>query len=688
MRTPTRLGLSALASFTALLLAGGCPLPPPGGNSQEGEAKLIPFQSASELLDYFKQQASHRYSMRHGMMPLMGLFGGAAAPGDVAAEAGGADGAPTDEQDFSTTNLQEVGVDEADVFKSDGTYFYIARNASLRIVQATPADELAEVGQLDLDYRIAEIYLYDGTVIALARAWSELYDADGPHAMMWPPYYRGSSTIVYQIDVTDPSAPVVVGQVELDGTLVESRLVNDRLIVVLTIAPDLPENPNPLTIGMMSLEDVMPKMSLGGGPTMDMVPWERWLRPASPNGFNITAVVTLDAADVETEIASVAVLADAGTVYASTAAVYITDTDYTPDGDARERTAIHKLAFNEDGAAEYAASGSVPGRLLNQFSLSEHEGFLRVATHVAAQWWPWGDDASVAVATAGQEAPGAAGDEDTPDASPDGGEADASPDDTQNDTPPLPSNAVYVLAEGDGELQVVGAVEGIAPDEQLYAARFLGDHGFLVTFERIDPLFVLDLTDPENPAVVGELEVPGYSDYLHPLGDTHLIGVGRSVVTSEWGGTIDDAVQLSLFDVSDWANPTLVQQVTVGGPGSASDVSRTHKAFTLIEREGQTLVGLPVHLTPEGATWQEWAEPEFVGVLCYEVDPAAGFTELGRVASVVAEDDDEFGWWCCGDAWQRAAFIGDTVYAVTADGVQAAPLNDFSSTTQVTLAGE
>ena len=463
--------------------------------------------------------------------------------------------------------------------------------------------------------------------------------------------------------------PTLVKEVTLDGTRVSSRLVNDRLIVVLTVVPDLPSNPTPLTISIMTLDDVMPKMR-SGDDAADAVPWDRWLRPESPDGYNMTMVMTLDAADIENVIESVAVLANAGTIYASPEALYLTDADYDPDDNYREVTAIHKLTFGEDGAARYTASGAIPGRLLNQFSLGEYDGYLRAATHVSNFGdFPMGmngEDIAVAVSSASSGS----------------SDADVAVDDaTAQSITSEDYNAVYVLGESDAELAVVGLVDGIAPGEDIHSARFMGERGFLVTFEKVDPLFVLDLTDPENPQVVGELEVPGYSDYLHPLGDNYLIGIGNSVVSSGFGGVWWNKLQLSLFDVSDLTNPTLVQQLEVGGFRSWSDVRDTHKAFTLIEREGQTLLALPSHLTPDETTSEIWADYSFNGALCYTVDPDCGFTELGRLESV-AGDQATYGWWT---DWQRAAFIGDVLYTLSADGVRGAAISDFETTYTVTF---
>ena len=659
-----------LLSVTVLtLVVAGCPEFWGFWQQQsQGDAELIPFSSANDLLSYFKQQATVRYRSRGADFNPFVFFGAWGTPMMTGASEASPDQAGTagleDSDSFTTTNIQEAGVDESDVIKSDGTYFYIAKDRSLRIVRATPEDQMAEVGQLEVETAIDSMYLFGSKLILLGQAYE--YGSSGDAEIrVWPPYYRGTSLTVYEVDVSDPASPAVTRQLDLDGSLVTSRLTNERVIIVLTIVPDLPEDPTPVSIGLVTLEQVMPKVRTVAG-EQDMVPWEDWLYPTSPDGYYMTAVITLDANDIESILASAAVLANAGTIYASPEALYVTDADYDPSDNYREKTAIHKFAFDADGMARYVASGSVPGRLLNQFSLGEHEGYLRAATHVTNYELFGVFDGSVGIAVA--EAPG----------------DDDAGDDAQSSAAPAEFNAVYVLDEADGKLEVTGAIENVAPGEQLHSARFLGQRGFLVTFRRIDPLFTLDLSDPTNPEIKGLLKIPGYSDYLHALGDNHLIGVGRSVVTmSSWGGEEPGAAQLSLFNVSDLNNPTVVQQIELGGMHSWSYVTQTHKAFTLMPDEG--LLAIPMRLTDEDTTTVEYDLEAFYGVVCFEVDPETGFTELGRLATVATAATGYETWYPSGDFWMRAAFIGNTVYAVSADGVRAAPVSDFSETSEVTL---
>jgi len=640
----------AVALLTGVL--GGCPpAPVPPTDKPTTEAQLVPFDSPDGLLRYFKDQASARHGGRMGIFPRLGgvlMVPFAAAADEGATTGGGAESSGP----FSTTNLQESGVDESDVFKSDGTYFYIGKERTLRVVRASPRDELREVGRLDLAMHVDSLYLLGTSVLVLGADFGPDAPAS-PEMMSWPPYYVSATTRVAQVDIRDPAHPALAAEATLDGALISSRLTNDRLIVVLTIAPAVPDNPTALRIERMTLDDVMPKMHRSGT-ARELVPWEQWLHPMSPDGYYMTAVLTLDARDIGQTLHSVAVLAGAGTVYASREALYLTDTNYDAQNDYREQTAIHKFKFDEDGAARYVASGVVPGRLLNQFSLGEHQAYLRVATHVTNfEAFP-----IVGPGMGGMVAPGMGR----------GG--------FQENIPAAPYNAVYVLSEAEGKLGVVGLVEGLAPNEQIYAARFLADHGFLVTYRKVDPLFVLDLKDPTNPKLLGALKVPGFSEYLHPLGPTHLIGVGKYTVPTEQGFDWFQGLQISLFDVSDWNNPKVVQQLTLGGRGSQSDVSVTHKAFTFLPESN--LLAIPAQLMTDAQQPWQVGQIVFDGVLCWKVDASAGFTELGRLDSVRAGGD----WW---PQWRRAAFIGDDIYALTADGVRAAPLSNFASANAVQL---
>lgn len=648
-------GWLALAGLTIVIggLAGGCP---PQPAADDGRVELRRFASEQEFVNFFKDQAWAQQAPQ--WTGFRGLFGLPAAAPDTAGEGGS--GGQDNGASYSTTNIQEEGVDESDVLKSNGTHFFIARGQTVRVVKATPPEELAEVGQIDVGVAVESLYLFESKLLVLGQKYDAgIYGPGGPELMIWPPFYAKSSVIVAEVDVANPARPKITRQIELDGSIVASRLTGGNLYLVLTIVPELPASPTRLNIMAMTTQQILPK-ARRGGVAEPLVGWEDYYRPGSGDGYYTTAVVTLDAADIERVLGSVAVMANAGTVYASTEALYTTDSDHDALNNNRETTRIHKFAYDPQNGATYVGSGKVPGRLLNQFSLGENEGHLRVATHVD-NWEFFGfggvgfDD--VAVSSGPNQ----------------GARAQA-----RNVNEPY--NAVYVLKAVGDKLEVVGSIEDIAPGEQLYSARFLGQRGFLVTFVRIDPLFVLDLSDPTDPKIMGELKIPGYSDYLHHFGEDLLIGVGQSTRQTPWGGVVPDAVQLSLFDVSDWENPKLIEQVELGGHGSYCDVSYTHKAFTFMPDRG--LLAIPVVLYKDvtnpfgdngGWSWQ----PQFEGVVCFNVT-AEGFTELGQLAGVEPPE-------CYWTDWRRAAIIDETLYAVSPVGVSAVDLTTFQDPHEVTL---
>ncbi len=220
----------------------------------------------------------------------------------------------------------------------------------------------------------------------------------------------------------------------------------------------------------------------------------------------------------------------------------------------QETTILHKISITT-GDVSYIAQGEVPGHILNQFSMDEHNGFFRIATTVGNNW--------------GEE--------------------------TQS------SNNIYIL---DENLKQVSQIENIAPGESIYAARFLGDRAYLVTFVQVDPLFTIDLSDPYNPRILGELKIPGYSEYLHPLDENHIIGIGKEVDPSIDADKVHTpgaiyytailGLKLAIFDVSDIENPVEEAKIVIGDRGTDSPALYDHKAF-LFDREKELLV-IPVSL--------------------------------------------------------------------------------------------
>jgi hypothetical protein len=220
---------------------------------------------------------------------------------------------------------------------------------------------------------------------------------------------------------------------------------------------------------------------------------------------------------------------------------------------------------------------------------------------------------------------------------------------------------------------VIGKLEDLAPGEELYAARFIGPRGYLVTFVNIDPLFTLDLSDPTAPMVAGELKVPGYSNYIHPYGDSHLICIGKDAIEED-GFAWYQGVQMSIFDLSDFSDPELLSNEIIGDRGTSSEALYNHKAFTFWEENG--LLAVPIdlyeHQTPPDYPYLR-GERTFNGVYVYNVTVNGGFQYSGRISTQQVLDPYTYIY----NEWTRSIFIGDNVYAVTPTSVYTAPIDDL-----------
>jgi len=615
----------SLGCFVLLFVVGCDPLWPLPDNSPKGEPILKPFGSPAELEQYFRSQAKNRYPGRGGADWLVWPLGGMVMPAVEDAAMSTPEGAP----DYSTTNLQEPGVDESDVVKNDGQYLYVLTDDVLRILRVSPPDGLEQLGMVRFDYSGRDLYLYGDTVIALLREYpyapGEIRPLNAPGDNGGT--YSGPRTIVALVDTTDKAQPTVTRTFVFEGELVSSRRIDNKLHVILSAYPPVPPDTPPDEIDVIPLERWLPKYQVtlpdGSIQAGNVAEWDAFYRPNEPDGCGVTAIVTIDVANPAAGHTSVAVVADRGVIYASPNALYLTDTDYDEQANLRQTTAIHKFDLT-GGSARYVASGSVSGRLLNQFSLGEYEGYLRVATTT---------------------------------------------DSFSNGQDGRSKNHVFVLGEQDDRLVIVGSITDIAPGEELYAARFLGPRGFLVTFEKIDPLFTLDLSDPTQPRLVGELKVPGYSDYIHPLGDNYLLTIGKDAEDAG-GFSWHQGVQLSLFDVSNPAEPVLVDKVILGTRGTESEACYDHKAFNYFAARG--LLAVPIWLVEGGSGGPEIGEHTFTGLYVFRVQTDQGFELLGRIATGSA-DECAYCWdWY---AWTRSVFLGPAVYAVTAEGVRASPID-------------
>lgn len=508
--------------------------------------------------------------------------------------------------DGNGTNLQVPGVDEADIVKTDGQYVYIVTRGELVIVDARSTSSPAVVARQTVTGNPLALYLNGDRVTVLSQSWlptEGITNPIAPASRMIMPIFGRSRVTVTELDVADRTAPTVIRSTTLDGRYVDSRNVDGRTYLVLqndagsipyaalgAAAPNLTPAQILQKVRGTSLDSLVPTYQTtvpGGAPVSGKLLQPRdTFRPLSADDTSLMSVVALDASGVS----STTTLATsyASTVYASSENLYVV-TPRSSAGDDGGKTAIHRFTLGPN--VPLVASGEVPGTVINPFALDESQGVLRIATTVRR----WGRSL---------------------------------PTEAQS------SSGVYTLAQRDGRLEVIGRLEGLAPGESLYAARFVGDRAYLVTFRQVDPLFSVDLSDPSQPRLAGELKIPGFSLYLHPVGEGRLIGLGRDAdpTTGRTRG-----LQLSLFDVNDPAHPALLDQYAIDPAGegwSWSEAEYDHHAINYFADQG--ILTVPVGATAPGPDTDGDGFPDSYvdhsALWVFRVDPSAGFTLLGQVS--------------------------------------------------------
>ncbi|MGH3440508.1 MAG: beta-propeller domain-containing protein, partial [Nitriliruptorales bacterium] len=599
-----------------------------------------------------------------------GMGGGIEFVADTAPAAGEADGAGQRSAavpgvDYSATNVQVSGVDEPDLVKTDGRTLYTVTTAGvLRVVSVADGTPraLAEVrlSQHGGDHRL----LLDGDrLLVVSSEWDPALsprplpepeptadapaDGDAARSKIWRGPGSQGTTILRLFDVADPASPRPVGELRVEGQHLSSRLVDGVVRVALRTEPVLgftsPNGPeaevtatkaNREVVASSELDDWLPRFEHRDRRDGDVASGNLFGRsgdcsrvnaPSTFSGFGSLVVLTLGMDDNGMPRDRVAVLAGGNTLYASADLLYVaTNRWFDPaaiepaEESTDYSTEIHVFDISDPDRATYLASGSVPGHLLNQFSMDHYDGHLRVATTEGAPW--------------------AAG---------------------------SVSTVTVLERRGDG-LVAVGEASGLGEGERIFAVRFMGPRGYVVTFRQFDPLYTLDLSSPTSPRAAGELKIPGYSAYLHPIADDLLLGLGQDA-TEE--GRIT-GTQLALFDVSDPAAPARVAGAKLDD--TTSDAEWDHHAFLWWEPTG--LVVVPVQRWSFGET--DGRERWFSGAAAFRVDTAGSVEEAGLLSHLEVDED---GWARLGeDAWRadirRALVVGDTLYTVSDAGIEAADL--------------
>ncbi len=595
-------------------------------------------------------------------------------------------GAGSGNIDYSETNIQVEGVDEADIIKTDGKYIYALARNILFIIDAYPATSSQVISKIEFNSTPQGIFINDDR-LAVYGYDNHIFENENFSS------FRRSNYAFFKIfDLTDRRNPKQVRDLKFEGTLSNSRMIGDYVYFITSyygyqfiqeepIVPRILENGEVISNTCASSNCVMPDIYY-----FDIPYYSR----------NLTSISVINLKDENADINSeYYILSGNQNVYVSQNNIYIVYTKYiseyqleqevlkelvypmlSPEEQKKivkiesvenfilnkeekiskvtmiinnylqslspeeqdsisekfknamrekyedisqelEKTIIHKIAI-KGGNVEYNTKGEVEGQVLNQFSMDEKDGYFRIATTKNQIWSKY-----------------------------------------LNEEDKKSYNNLYVL---DGDLNIVGSIEKLAKDERIYSVRFIRDRAYMITFEQVDPLFVIDLSEPTNPKVLGELKIPGYSNYLHPYDNNFLIGLGKATKVDENDRVHTLGIKLSLFDVSDVTNPKEIDNYILGDAGSQSIALYDHKAFLF--SKDKNLLAIPVILRSSSDD-VSYGKLDFSGAVIFNIDEN-GFTLKGKIDhSDGGESSEQYwqkGYLYYDNNVKRILYIGDTLY--------------------------
>ncbi len=584
-------------------------------------------------------------------------------------------GGLTGSSDYSGTNVQVQGVDEADVVKTDGEYIYQVNGQRIVIAKAYPAKEMELASVINFardDFSPKEIYI-DGkylAVIGQSRANIPIYGKNSPKkdtAYAELTLYT-VKTIIY--DISNKQDVKIMRQIELDGNYISSRKIGTRLYLTanknigdIIYSPYweqayLKGNYKQLLSAGYSKEAADSALAFSekpqyrdtaSGEDFTGIPYNKLHYFPDSIEPNYIVIASLDMAKPGDKADISAYLGAGRNIYASLKNMYISFTDYesyrifrgksTNIPESSYNTIVYKFSL-ENGIASYRIKGTVPGAILNQFSMDESEGYFRIATTSGNMWR----------------------------------------------TDELTSkNNVYIL---DEVMSITGKVENMAPGERIYSVRFVGDRAYVVTFRTVDPLFVLDLKNTASPRILGSLKIPGYSDYLHPYDENHLIGFGKETIEIK-GQAFYLGMKMAMFDVTDVTKPVSKFTVHIGDRGTDSELLRNHKA--LLFAKNKDLLAFPVSLyevakgvasTSKEANMPQYGSFTFQGAYVYQINADTGFKLKGRISHLTDEDYMKAGdrGHNSGKNIDRILYINDTLYTLSQEEIRANNLSDLKKT--------
>ena len=631
--------------------------PPSSESSSEEQISLRSFDDCDALTEHILEEALVRvgpYGL-DGDDGIIGPFRGGdlaiAESASVSPSADLATSAPTQGEDFSGTNVQVEGVDEADIVKTDGRRIVgISRSDSSEIWIADVASSAPKLlGRLALqDGWYREMYLAGDRVFVIGSS-SVGIDPPGGGGVFEndqassseiavsaiAPAWDAEAVVITEVDISDPENPEVVRHLRAEGRYVSSRATGGYARVVISSPPHKlglvqpqygyessrasAERFNRLIIQESAVDQWLPDYnlhaadgeSIGRGRLMEC---SRVFIPSEFSGFNQVSVLSFATGESLSPVDVVSTMTNGETVYASPSNLYVSHVvyDYDRDPDRGDpQTTVHKFSLDPSGSADYEGSGTAAGRPINQYAFHEYDGRLFVATTSGG----WEDSESF----------------------------------------------VTVLEDDGGALQQVGKVGHLGRGEDIHAVRYIADKAYVVTFRQTDPLYVIDLSDPTNPTTEGELKITGYSAYLHPVGENLLLGVGRE---ADETGRVTGA-KMSLFDVSDPENPRTLDTLVIND--GSSEVEWDARAFLWWAPEELAVVPI-----------SDW-ENKFTGAIALTVATDAADPEITmrtRITHDIGQQSDEDRW---GYDWERqitrSMVINDDLWTLSPGYLQANSLD-------------
>jgi uncharacterized secreted protein with C-terminal beta-propeller domain len=694
------------------------------GSSSQGTGQvritLKRAQSCGDLEQMIKADALARMnSQMDEMIASVSKYGGYSSGTDVSAQGGGTTATPnangatettkgTDEAaNYSKTNTQVDGVDEADIVKTDGKNIYLLHRNQFSVVKAWPADQLNMMNSLAIEGTPSEMFVENGHVVVYSSVdGTKVYEAagvkarqqtgygygyGGPAVDVAAPggpggYYNAQPLTKITVLSLDGTTPQVTSEVYFEGNYLSSRRVNNQIRTVLTGAAYGPQwqsypsydestaNSYPQTkegwIAAFEKLRAENKALIMSGKVSDWLPYRftkqgdsytssqpscdsYYVPPTGTTEYGLTQVTSFDWTAPQT-IASTSIIGYADTVYANTDKLVLAAHGYRNTYQVQKAmspqatgfswsanvTYLHEFDLKADPSQPlYMASGEIPGSIKDQFALDESNGYLRVSSTERRVWI-------------------------TPPCN-----SKQSCDATMSSIPSDANttvNHVYVLSTQSDELKIVGSTGDLAKGENIYSTRFLGDKAYVVTYRQVDPLFVIDLATPTSPKVLGELKIPGFSEYMHPMGPNHLLTIGQDTTVTSTGGTIRNGMALQIFDVTNPGDPKLAHKYVFEGNQGQSEALYNHKAFTYFAEKG--MLAFPYTSWGNGVS----GEYSYKSTLqLFKVSIDQGFSALGEVDHSKFYTTTTTQNYCGGYelSVRRGVFLEDFVYTISNGGI-------------------